>query len=143
MYRGQNPGIGKVMRFWQEKAIGIDISDTPISGPTQLGGIHKERHFMVNQKVGRSTGEGGCKLLDNPRQTGEGGSENLNFRRTSFMNAPLLIRNCVRNHFLSNDLIKYITTRKYLRVEIKKDNEGPENGHDKQGILLHFADLKV
>ena len=32
-----------------------------------------DSHFIGNQKVGRPTGEGGCKLSDNPRQTGEGG----------------------------------------------------------------------
>ena len=45
-------------------------------------------HTMGNQKVGRPTGEGGCKLSDNPGQTGEGGSENLDFGRTSFVNGP-------------------------------------------------------
>ena len=30
-------------------------------------------HTIGNQKVGRPTGEGGCKLSDNPGQTGEGG----------------------------------------------------------------------
>ena len=30
-------------------------------------------HSSGNQKVGRPTGEGGCKLSDNPGQTGEGG----------------------------------------------------------------------
>ena len=45
-------------------------------------------HTMGNQKIGRPTGEGGCKLSDNPGQTGEGGSENLDFGRTSFVNGP-------------------------------------------------------
>ena len=45
-----------------------------------------DSHSIENQKVGRPTGEGGCKLSDNPGQTGEGGSENLDFCRTSFMN---------------------------------------------------------
>ena len=43
---------------------------------------------IVNQKVGRPAGEGGYKLSDNPGQTGEGGSENLDFGRTSFVNGP-------------------------------------------------------
>ena len=46
-------------------------------------------HSIGNQKVGRPTGEGGCKLSDNPGQTGEGGSENHDFGRTSFVNGPL------------------------------------------------------
>ena len=32
-----------------------------------------DSHSIRNQKVGRSTGEGGCKFPDNPGQTGEGG----------------------------------------------------------------------
>ena len=44
-------------------------------------------HSKGIQKVGRPTGEGVCKLSDNPGQTGE---ENLDFGRTSFINAPLL-----------------------------------------------------
>ena len=40
-----------------------------------------------NQKVGRPTGEGACKLSDKLGQTGRGGSKNLDFGRTSFMNA--------------------------------------------------------
>ena len=46
-----------------------------------------DSHSIGNQKVGRPTGEGGgCKLSDNLGQTG--GSENLDFGRTSFVNAP-------------------------------------------------------
>ena len=41
-----------------------------------------DSHSKGNQKVGRPTGEGGCKLSDNPGQTGEGGSENLDFGHT-------------------------------------------------------------
>ena len=48
-----------------------------------------DSHYIVNQNVGRPTGEGGVKLSDNPGQTGEGGSKNLDFRRTSLMEAPL------------------------------------------------------
>ena len=47
-------------------------------------------HSKINQKVGRPTGEGGRKLSDTPGQTGEGGSENLDFGRTSFVNDPLV-----------------------------------------------------
>ena len=47
-----------------------------------------DSHYIGNQNVGRPTGEGGCKLSDNPGQTGEGGSENLDFGRTSFVNDP-------------------------------------------------------
>ena len=46
-------------------------------------------HSIVNQKVGRPAGGGGYNLSDNPGQTGEGGSENHDFGRTSFVNAPL------------------------------------------------------
>ena len=31
-----------------------------------------DSHFIGNQKVRGPTGEGGCKLSDNPEQTGEG-----------------------------------------------------------------------
>ena len=48
-------------------------------------------YSIVNQKVGRLAGEGGIMLSDNPGQTGEGGSENLDFGRTSFMDAPYQI----------------------------------------------------
>ena len=48
-----------------------------------------DSHSIGNQNVGRPTGERDCKLLDNPGQTGEGRSENLDFGRSSFMNAPL------------------------------------------------------
>ena len=47
-----------------------------------------DSHSIGNQNVGRPTGKGGCKLLDNPGQTWEEGSENLDFGRTSFVNAP-------------------------------------------------------
>ena len=53
---------------------------------------YSDFHTIGNQKVGRPTGEGGCKLSDNPGQTGETGSENLDFGRTSFMNGPLVVR---------------------------------------------------
>ena len=50
-----------------------------------------DSHSIGNQKVGRPLGEGGgCKLPDNPGQTREGGSENLDFGRTSLMNVPLI-----------------------------------------------------
>ena len=39
-------------------------------------------------KLNSRTSDGGCKLSDNPGQTGEGVSENLDFGHTSFMNAP-------------------------------------------------------
>ena len=45
--------------------------------------------FHSKSKSRTSGGGGGYKLSDNPGQTGEGGSENLDFGRTSFVNAPL------------------------------------------------------
>ena len=50
--------------------------------------IYGDSHSIRNQKAGRPTGEGGCKLSDKPGQTGEGESENLDFGRASFMNVP-------------------------------------------------------
>ena len=47
-----------------------------------------DSHYIVNQNVGRPTGEGGVKLSDNPGQTGEG-VKNPEFGRTSFRNTPL------------------------------------------------------
>ena len=46
--------------------------------------------FHSKSKSRTSGGGGGYKLSDNPGQTGEGGSENLDFGRTSFVNGPLV-----------------------------------------------------
>ena len=48
-----------------------------------------DSHYIGNQNVGRPTGEGGCKAFGQPRTDGGGGSENLDFDRTSFVNSPL------------------------------------------------------
>ena len=50
------------------------------------------KNFVIKiSDVRGGGGEGGFgRHSDNPGQTGEGGSENLDFARTSFVNAPLV-----------------------------------------------------
>ena len=78
-------------------------------------------HSKINQKVGRPTGEGGRKVSDNPGQTGEGGSENLDFGRTSFVNGPLSKSRAQREHFEDRWVCRLQTKQKTgINQEIKQ-----------------------
>ena len=70
-----------------------------------------DSHSIGNQKVGRPTGEGGCKLPDNPGQTGEEG-----LIISSFMNAPSMDSQ-THNRILSKLTVLLSLTQFYFFIQ--------------------------